>query len=207
MQPIRRYSPVVFHQKPVEAEMRAGWKVVLEYEDEGQGPHLIDLSHVPKFDIQNDDLSHFRPGGQSIPQLPGACTIQDGWAISRLNRTQATIWFLSAGQPPILPEDEYTDITDAYTLLAIAGDDALAVMEKITSLDLAPRDRQPPFILQGPVLQIACQILVLAPDIVLIAFSRGYAQSMAEAILQAASPLQLQPAGDRIFQVMRRKMA
>jgi len=63
-----------------------------------------------------------------------------------------------------------------------------AVMEKITSLGMTPRDNQPPFILQGPVLQITCQILVMAENIVLLAFSRGYAQSMSEAILQSGSP-------------------
>lgn len=186
--------------------MRAGWEIVLEYEKEGPGPHLMDLSHIPKFDIQNEDLSRFRPGGHTIPALPGACLLEDGWAISRLNPTQAIIWFFSGEPAPMPTEAEYTDTTEAYALLAIAGDNAFGVMEKITSLDLAPRSKQPPFLLQGPVLQIACQILVPTQNIVLMAFSRGYAQSMSEAILQAAAPLELQPAGDRIFQSLIRRI-
>jgi hypothetical protein len=206
MKPIRRYSPVGFHQKPVATEMRAGWEIVLEYEKEGAGPHLMDLSHIAKFDIQNEDLSRFRPGGRMIPELPGACLLEDGCAIGRLNPTQAIIWFLSGEPAPVPTEAEYTDTTEAYALLAIAGDNAFGVMEKITSLDVAPRGKQPPFILQGPVFQIAGQILVAAKNIVLIAFSRGYARSMTEAILQSGTPLDLQPAGDRILQSFARRI-
>jgi hypothetical protein len=166
----------------------------------------MDLSHIPKFDVQNEDLSRFRPGGQTIPELPGACLLKDGWAISRLNPTQAIIWFFFGEPPPMPTEAEYTDTTEAYALLAIAGDNAFGVMEKVTSLDLAARGKQPPFILQGPVLQIACQILVPTRNIALIAFSRGYAPSMTEAILQAGRPLELQPAGDRIFQSFMRRI-
>jgi hypothetical protein len=206
MATLRRYSPVVFHQKPLETQMRAGWEIVLEYEKEGPGPHLMDLSHIPKFDIQNEDLSQFQLSGQTIPELPGACLLVDGWAISRLNPTQAIIWFFSDESAPMPTEAEYTDTTEAYALLAIAGDNAFGIMEKITSLDLAPRSGQPPFILQGPVLQIACQILVPAQNIAFIAFSRGYAQSMTEAILQAGAPLKLKPAGDRVFQSFMRRI-
>jgi hypothetical protein len=199
METIRRYSPVVFNKKPLQTEMRNGWQVVLEYEDEGQGPYLIDLSHIAKFDVQNSDLSRIQPGGHNIPEDPGRGIIKDGWAVNRLNRTQAVIWFLAAKQASLPAQVDYTDITEAFALLAVAGNEAFRIMEKITSLDLTPRGKQLPLLLQGPVLHIACQILVPAKDIVLIAFSRGYAQSMIEAILQAGSPWNLQPAGERFF--------
>jgi len=207
METIRRYSPVVFNKKPALTEMRDGWEVVLGYEDEGEGPYLIDLSHITKFDIQNSDLSHIQPGGHNIPGPPGACVIRDGWAVNRLNRTQAAIWFL-AGQPAALPaKTDYTDVTEAFALLAIAGEDVFGVMETITSLDLTPRGKQPPFILQGPVLHNPCQILVLTKNIVLIAFPRGYAQPLTEAILQAGSRWSLQPAGERVFKNFMEKIA
>jgi hypothetical protein len=199
METIRRYSPVVFNKKPLQTEMRNGWQVVLEYEDDGQGPYLIDLSHIAKFDVQNSDLSRIQPGGHNIPEDPGRCIIKDGWAVNRLNRTQTVIWFLAAKQASLPAQVDYTDITEAFALLAVAGNEAFRIMEKITSLDLTPRGKQLPLLLQGPVLHIACQILVPAKDIVLIAFSRGYAQSMIEAILQAGSPWNLQPAGERFF--------
>ncbi|MEJ2098657.1 MAG: sarcosine oxidase subunit gamma SoxG [Desulfobacterales bacterium] len=199
METIRRYSPIFFSQKPALTEMRDGWEVVLGYEDEGEGPFLIDLSHITKFDVQHTALSRIQPGGQNIPESPGTCIIKEGWVINRLNRTQATLWFLAGEQAPIPAQADYTDITEAFALLAIAGDDVFGIMEKLTSLDLTPRGKQPPFILQGPVLQIPCQILVRAKNMVLIAFSRSYAQSMTDAILQAGLPWNLQPAGERVF--------
>jgi hypothetical protein len=199
MEVIRRYSPVVFNKKAALTEIRDGWEVVLGYEHEGEGPYLIDLSHVTKFDIQNTDLSNIKPGGQNIPASPGMCAIKDGWVINRLNRTQAAIWFLDGKPAPIPAQGDYTDITEAFVLLAFAGNDVFGIMEKITSLDLAPRDKQPPFVLQGPVLHIPCQIVVLAKNILLLAFSRGYAQSMIDTILQAGSSWNLQPAGERVF--------
>lgn len=206
METIRRYSPIVFTKKPALTEMREGWEVVLGYEDEAGGPYLIDLSHIAKFDAQNSDLSHIRPGGHSIPEDPGACIIKDGWALSRLNRTQAVIWFLGGKQATLPAQGDYTDITEAFALLAVAGDEVFRVMEKITSLDLTPRGKQPPFILQGPVLHIPSQILVPAKNIVLTAFPRGYAQSMTEAILQAGSVWNLQPAGERVFKKFMEKI-
>ena len=116
---IRRYSPVVFNKKPLQTEMRNGWQIVLEYEEEGQGPYLIDLSHITKFDIQNTDLSHMRPGGQIIPEVAGTCNIKDGCAINRLNRTQAVIWFLAGEQASLPAQTDYTDVTEAFALLAI----------------------------------------------------------------------------------------
>jgi hypothetical protein len=207
METIRRYSPVVFNKRPALTEMRDGWEVVLGYEDEAEGPYLIDLSHIPKFDIQNSDLSHIQAGGHNIPEDPGTCIIKDGLAVNRLNRTQAVIWFLAPTQAPLPAQGDYTDITEAFALLAIAGDEVFSVMEKITSLDLTPRGKQPPFILQGPVLHNPCQILVPAKNIVLTAFSRGYAQSMTEAILQAGSAWNLHPAGERVFKKFMEKIA
>lgn len=204
---IRRYSPVVFKKKAVLTELRDGWEVVLAYEDEGEGPYLIDLSHIIKFDIQNADLSSIQPGGQIIPESPGTCVIKDGWIINRLNRTQAAIWFLDGKPAPVPAQVDYTDITEAFALLAIAGDHVFNVMEKITSLDLTPRGKQPPLLLQGTVLHITCQIVVLVKNIVLLAFARGYAQSMTDAILQAGSDWNLQPAGERVFKNFLERIA
>jgi hypothetical protein len=207
MEMIRRYSPVVFNKKAALSEIRDGWEVVLAYEDEGEGPYLIDLSHITKYDIQNTDLASIQPGGQIIPESPGTCVTKDGWVINRLNRTQAAIWFLNDRQTPTPAQEDYTDITEAVALLAIAGDDVSCVMEKITSLDLTPRGKQPPLLLQGPVLHITCQIVVLVQNIVLLAFARGYAQSVTDAILLAGSDWNLQPAGERVFKNFLERIA
>jgi hypothetical protein len=64
---IKRQSPVSFPGKPLKTEMRAQWTVVLEYEAEGQGPYLFDLSHLARWDLQDTDLSSFQPLGIRVP--------------------------------------------------------------------------------------------------------------------------------------------
>jgi hypothetical protein len=71
METNKRYSPVPFMALPDQTEMRNGWEVVLKYNDEGNGPFLIDLSHRNRWDVQDADLSKIQPGGVTIPENPG----------------------------------------------------------------------------------------------------------------------------------------
>ena len=199
MEPIRRYSPVSFERKTILTEPHAGWEIVLKYEDEGNGPYLIDLSHIAKWDIQDERLARFQPAGVTIPEDPGDCIYDKGIIISRMNQTQAVACHL-AGNDSGLPDDpSYTDITEAYALLALIGNDVFSIMEKITALDFQQACTAAPFFVQGPVLHVPCRIIVMANDALLIAFSRGYASSMVEAILEAGSEWNLTPAGELVF--------
>ena len=58
----------MFAHIPARTEVRNGWEVVLEYEDEATGPFLIDLSHIGKWDVQGENLSSLRPAGLVIPK-------------------------------------------------------------------------------------------------------------------------------------------
>ena len=199
METIKRYSPVAFDSKPTETEVRDGWEVVLAYEDEGNGPYLVDLSHIAKWDIQDAHLSQIQPMGTAIPQTPGACIFQDSVFINRLNQTQASVWHI-CGLKAEIPEDSaYTDTTDAFAMLALLGADNFSIMEKVTALDLQPREIQSLFLLQGPVLHVPCQVAILGKDALIMAFSRGYAHSMSEALLEAGSEWNLKPAGELVF--------
>ncbi len=203
METYRRHSPVALMGQPAQTESRNGWDVVLQYQGEGDGPHLIDLSHRPKWDIQDTDLEAIQPLGSVIPKIPGGCVIEKGLLVSRLNRTQAAAWQLlepAAGMPE---EGPYTDVTEALALLALVGKEIPMIMEKITSLDLAEPARTAPFFLQGPVLHVPCQLAVVqkTPEAyaILIACSRGYGQSMADALLEMGSPWGLRPGGENAF--------
>ena len=136
MESIRRYSPVSFEKKAIQTEQRGDWEIVLKYEDEGNGPYLVDLSHIAKWDIQDERLARLQPVGITIPEAPGACIYDKGIHISRMNQTQAVACHL-VGNDSGLPDDpSYTDITEAYALLALIGKDVFSIMEKITALDL-----------------------------------------------------------------------
>lgn len=199
----RRRSPMKFSRPTGEKEVRDGWEVVLEYEDQGKGPFLIDLSHIPKWDVQDADLRQIRPMDVAIPEHPGDCILESGLLINRMNATQAAIWHLSETRPAFPQEPAYTDVSDAYALVAILAKDAFSIMEKVTPLDLSTHSKVPPFLLQGPVLHVRCQIVVLREEgvdgAVLIAFPRGYGQSVCEGLLDAGIEWGLRPAGEAPF--------
>ena len=196
---MKRYSPVSFESNPAQTMMSNGWEVVLAYEDEGLGPFVVDLSHISKWDIQASDLSQIQLPGVNIPEAPGACVLGKGMLINRLNRTQASVWHLSDNNLQIPDEAAYTDITEGFSLLGFLGLDIFSIMEKITALDLQSPHKQRPFFLQGPILHTACQVAVLEKDALVIGFSRGYAQSVVGAILEAGRQWGIQPAGQLAF--------
>jgi hypothetical protein len=196
---MKRYSPVSFESHPAQTVMRSDWEVVLSYKDEGVGPGLVDLSHITKWDIQAADLSQIQPLGVNIPVMTGACTLDKGMLLTRMNRTQASVWHLSAKMLPVPDESAYTDITESLCLLGFLGQAFFSVMEKITALELQTSRIQPPFLLQGPVLHIPSQVVVLGREALVVGFSRGYAQTIVEAILEAGQQWGIQPAGELAF--------
>ena len=200
MKNIIRRSPVSFDSRPVKTEMRDNWTVVLEYEAEETGPYVIDLSHSAKWDLQDTDLSQFRPSGVTIPQTPGQCAFQNGILINRMNRTQAACWHLCKTSPQVPEESAYTQTTDSTLLLALLGKDVFSIMEKVSALDLISPERKAPFLLQGPILHVPCQVVCLekADENIAVLFtcSRGYGESMVEGILSAGAEFGLRPAGE-----------
>lgn len=201
MEGILRRSPIDFGLDPAETVNRDGWDVVLDYGTGGPGPWLIDLSHKTKIDVEDSNLGQFKPFGIDIPETYGQCAYQNGTIINRMNRTQAYIWHLADSEIEMPPESAYTDITDCHCLLAVTGQNALAVMERVTTLDLGHSDLKAPCLIQGPVLHIPCQLVLFKREAdsatVLFSFSRGYGQTLAEALLHDGSELGLQPGGEK----------
>ena len=199
----KRRSPVVFNAQPVKTNLQDGWEVVLSYANEDQGPCLVDLSHRCKWDIQHASLTTVRPWGIMFPASPGECRVEAGRLLSRRSYTQAAIWHLTDDGPGGIPEPYFTEVTDGLCLLALIGPQAFSVMEKVCSLDLASPNGPPPFLLQGPVLHIPCQVVVLTGDgetpVILTAFSRGYGQAMAQALLESGHVFGLRPGGEDVF--------
>lgn len=203
MKTYRRYSPVVFSGRPQKTEIRDNWEVVLEYADEGKGPHLVDLSHRTKWDLQDQNVDQFTPKGVTIPGKPGESKLQDGFLVNRLNRIQASIWHLSgeAGAMPVEPN--YTDTTESTVFLALLGEKIFSVMEKLTNLDFLNPSLETPFVFQGPFSHVPCQLVCLGREGekagVLFTCSRGYGKDMVDAILHAGHEFGLRPAGENRF--------
>ena len=202
-----RISPIVFSLKPADTHIRDHWRIVKKYEEEGDGPHLVDLSHCPKWDLQTRDLSSFAPWGFRIPENPGETKLVEGWLVNRMNATQASIWLLDttrkSGDKEAFSDRAFTETTDSLALVVLVGKDPMRIMETLTSMDLHHPRVTPPWLFQGPVLGIPSQVVRLGEngdqEAFLIGFSRGYGQSMAEAVLEAGEPYGLTPGGEGVF--------
>ena len=161
---------------------------------------LVDLSHRARWDIQHRDIRTMQPFGLDVPRTPGEVAIRDGLMIHRMNGTQASIWHVGPGASPAMPNGaHYTDTTDSHCWLALLGDSVPAVLESVSDLDLVDPARPRPFLTQGPILHVPCQIVTWRDDAVLVAFSRGYGQTFAEALLESGRHAGLSPAGERVF--------
>lgn len=200
---IKRYSPVSFKASPRRSEIRDNWTVVMEYDGEGQGPYLVDLSHITRLDVQSSSLDSVTPFGVTIPATPGESVLQDGVLINRMNRIQASIFALSGKRADMPADPSYTETTEVGMCMAIIGKGIFSITEKLTSLDFMDPARKTPFLYQGPMSHIPCQIITLSRDGsksgIIFTASRGYGQDMVHAIMDAGSEFGLKAAGEDKF--------
>jgi hypothetical protein len=196
-----RESPIAFSQASLRTEARNGWNVVTGYEDEGTGPFLVDLSHLPKWDLQGENLSERRPAGISVPAHSGHCGFEGGLLVNVVKWNWAVIWCFTENPPDFSGERAFTDVTEACALLALMGPEAFSIMEKVTALDLTSPSVKRPFMTLGPVLHVRTQVVVIGHDdpAILVACPRGYGQSMAHGLLEAGEEFNLRPAGEDRF--------
>lgn len=211
MADIKRQSPVQFKVDVLKAEVRDNWSVALEYEQEGQGPWLVDLAHKTRWDLQDNQVGKQTPCDLAVPAEPGECTFARNILINRMNRIQASIYHLDAAAPALPDFQGYTDVTEATVFLALVGPNSFLVAEKLTKLDFMDPAKKAPFLYQGPFCHVPCQIATLEKRAdhsggLLLTCSRGYADSMVHAILEAGAEFGLRPAGENRFQLWIQSM-
>jgi len=204
MAELRRQSPVRFKASPLQTEVRDNWTVALTYSDEGKGPWLVDLSHKTRWDLQDRNVGTLTVGDQAVPERPGDCSLNGQTLINRMNATQASIYHLGAGAPAVPDATGFTDVSETTLFAALFGPRAFRVAEKLTNLDVMDPARKTPFLLQGPFCHVPCQIVILEKQAdgaggFLLSCSRGYGDSMVEAILEAGAEFGLRPAGENRF--------
>ena len=198
-----RRSPVAFDANPAATGTRDGWTVVLRYQDEEHhgGPWLVDLSHRRRWDYQDGSVATQRPMDLPVPAEYGQVGVHGPLVISRMNRTQVSIWHLGAGTPPTMPsETAFTETTDGHCMLAFAGAGVPRVLEHLTALDLFDPGRTRPFLTQGPVLHVPCQVVTFSTDLVVMTMARGYGETFAHAALHSGALAGLRPGGEEAFQ-------
>ena len=208
---LKRRSPVVFPRETKQVEVQDHWTVAREYEGEGQGPWIVDLSHRPRWDLQDNNLTRFKPFEMDIPAEPGQCSLGNNILASRMNRTQVSLWQL-AGERLETPEDPaFTDTTDITLFLAILGREVFSIAEKLSAIDFRDPAVDGPHLFQGPFAHVPCQMVIAGkPDDmpgILLTCSRGYARDMVDVILHAGQEFKLQPAGQAAFEKWQGRMA
>ena len=201
---IKRQSPIRFKNNPRHTEIRHNWTVVLAYEDEGNGPWLTDLAHKNRWDLQDRNINALTPCDLTIPASPGRCTLAGDTLINRMNDTQASIYHLGVEAPALPDFAGYTDVSESTVFLALFGPGALYVAEKLSNLDFMDPATEAPFLLQGPFCHVPCQIVTLEKSSAgeggfLLTCSRGYGDSMVEAMMKAGAEFGLRPAGEDRF--------
>ena len=203
MKDIQRYSPVSFKNTPLRQERRDNWTVVLEYKEEKKGPYIVDLSHRTRFDFQDGDLASKTPFGIEIPDTPGVSVLSSGFLMNRMNNTQISLWHLTGETPGMPEESSYTDVTEATLFIALMGEKVFDICEKLSALDFRDSEKEVPFLFQGPFSHVPCQITTLSRDGensgVLLTCSRGYADHMIHAVMDAGREFSLTPAGEDRF--------
>ncbi|WP_299981904.1 sarcosine oxidase subunit gamma SoxG [Desulfobacula sp.] len=204
MKEIQRVSPVVFKSTPVKTKTRDNWEVVMEYSEEGDGPFLVDLSHRPRFDLQDSNLAAQKPFGIEIPETPGICVLEKGVLANRMNGTQVSLYNLDSDDTAVMPDESgYTDVTESTMCVALIGKNVFSICEKLTALDFMDPQRKAPFLFQGPFSHVPCQIVTLSKegDIsgLVLTCSRGYGRDMIHSILHAGEEFKLTPAGENRF--------
>lgn len=204
MADIKRKSSVRFGVSAAKTEVRDYWSVAMEYNDEGNGPWIVDLCHKTRWDLQDGDVAAQSPCDIAVPAAPGQCTLENNTLINRMNRTQTAIWHLGADAPSLHHEAGYTDVTESTTFLALFGPHTFHIAEKLTALDFMDPTQKAPFLMQGPFCHVSCQIVILQKTAdgsggLLLTCSRGYADSMVHAVLDAGAEFDLRPAGETRF--------
>lgn len=204
MKEIQRISPVVFKSSPLKTEKRDNWDVVMEYKEEGDGPFLVDLSHRPRFDLQDSNLADKKPFELELPETPGNSVLENGILASRMNRTQVSLFDLDGQDDVSMPgESYYTDVTESTVCVALFGKEVFSICEKLTALDFTDPQRKAPFLFQGPFSHVPCQIVTLNKEGessgIVLTCSRGYGRDMIDSILHAGEEFGLKPAGESRF--------
>ncbi len=204
MNEIQRVSPVIFNSTSVKTEKRDNWDVVLEYSGEGEGPYLVDLSHRPRFDLQNSDLKAMQPFGIKLPEIPGCSVLENGILASRMNRTQVSLFNLNGQESVTAPEESgITDVTESTVCVALIGEKVFSICEKLTALDFMDPEKVTPFLFQGPFSHIPCQIVTLNKNHdtagLILTCSRGYGEDIIHSILHAGKEFGMKPAGESRF--------
>ena len=183
---------------------------------------LIDRSEIGTFELTGRNLGAWFAGRFGIEVIPPlrSCTValdsnltgrwlqlrQDhGFLLTAPEHATATLATLASpsGDRPLL-----TDITSVYSAFQIAGPNAVALLQKFTSLDLRPARFPEGACAQTAIAKVRAVILhdtIAALPAYWIILTRDYAEFVWESLLHAGISLGLTPFGNDALEMLTKE--
>lgn len=165
-----------------------GWNLATSYPAESNAAaHLVDLSHCPKAVLW---------GPHDMSLAPGQVQWTGTAFISCRKPGEHIIWHIT-GEPPDGSNPYYTDLTDAWALMAIIGPRTVDILNRLIPIDFEQPHRREAWF--GVVRCHGLWVQVLNPKKetpgILLACERSHTHNLVQELLQNGVPLGLQPGG------------
>jgi len=196
----RRLSPLTMPFPPDRVMEKDGWTVARTYPNEnGRSPlFLADLSHIPQWSIQGNDLDDLRPEGLAVPKRPGEAALESDLLIVRLTPREGRILYFG-DRSPRFNGPAFHDVGDGCASFALAGQRCLEVLDKLSAVDLEGPGRRVPCAAQAPAADVVCLLVRLygnkgAPGL-LVSCARSSGPYLLGAFLEEGEEYGLAPAG------------
>ncbi len=176
-------------------EVLNGWQVAVRYPQQSDrtGNALVDLSHVPTFEIN---------GPETGATLNSICGVDvplrkihsaDGRHAYRLTPSRAIVF------GKLSPSDGAIDVTGGWTSLALVGPDVERILNKVTAVDLRERTLPVQACCQGPIFGVNTLFGRFADRFELHVCSDS-AEFFWEVLMDAGQEFGLRPAGLEVLQ-------
>lgn len=191
LQPTARGSLLDLHRRTgATLELKDGWQVAVRYphQPDRAGNVLVDLSHVPTFEINGPDT------GTGLTALCGVDVplrkIQsaDGRHVYRLTPSRAIVF------GNVSPSIGAIDVTGGWSSLALIGPDAEKILNKVTAVDLRERTLPAQACCQGPIFGVNTLFGRFADRFELHVCSDS-AEFFGDVLMDAGAEFGLRPAG------------
>ena len=183
--------------KPVN-ETREGWPLTLRMEPVDPEPDasLADISHRPKALLHAEALNPFDD------LKPGESLWTGKGYLSCRTLQEAVLFDLKGTICPEWGDLGYTDMTEAWVLLALWGEASLSVMQRLVEVDIERPDLDKPFYLSTRNHAINIQIINLkrSQPGFLLSCTRSHGQNLFNGLIHAGEHLGLRLAGLEEFE-------
>ena len=182
---------------PVE-EIQWGWPVITRFESAETRSQmgLTDLTHRPKALVQG-------PAVERLGVLTPGKALWTGQAfVGCLKPDEAVLFDLTGSMEPRWPDPHYTDMTEAWVLLALFGPHAKEVIQRLVEIDVERPDLDGPFYLVTKSHAITLHIVnPKGPELgFILACDRSHGQNLFDSCIRAGRQLGLRPVGIEAFQ-------